>query len=78
MGDFVHLLIFFGSTNVQPAKLPEIYGAPPQTYEGSMGHRPIPRTLFWKKRGKNNVLPQSIPLTSFVRYFAAFSVLLEL
>ena len=30
------------------------------------------------KRGKNNVLPQSIPLTPFVRYFAAFSVLFEL
>ena len=37
-----------------------------------MGLCPKPRTLFWKKRGKNNVLPQSIPLISFVRYFAAF------
>ena len=47
MGDFVHLLIFFGSTNVQPAKLPEIYGAPPQTYEGSMGRRPKRTRDLW-------------------------------
>ena len=47
MGDFVHLLIFFGSTNVQPAKLPEIYGAPPQTYEGSMGLRPKRTRDLW-------------------------------
>ena len=47
MGDFVHLLIFFGSTNVQPAKLPEIYGAPPHTYEGSMGLRPKRTRNLW-------------------------------
>ena len=47
MGDFVHLLIFFGSTNVQPAKLPEIYGVPPQTYEGSMGRRPKRTRDLW-------------------------------
>ena len=47
MGDFVHLLIFFGSTNVQPAKLPEIYGAPPQTYERSMGRRPKRTRDLW-------------------------------
>ena len=31
--------------------------------------------LIAAKRGKNNVLPQSVPLTSFVQYFAAFCFL---
>ena len=42
-------------------------------YEGIMGLCPKPRTLFKKKRGKNNVLPPNTPLTLFVRYSAAFS-----
>ena len=37
-----------------------------------MGLCPKPRPLFLKKRGKNNILPPHIPLTSFVRYTAAF------
>ena len=36
MDDFVHLLIFFGSTNVQAGEALRCF----------MGRRPIPRTLF--------------------------------
>ena len=40
-----------------------------------MGHRPKPRTLFWKKRGKKHFLPADTPLTPFARYPPAFSFL---
>ena len=58
MGYFVHLLNFFGSTKVQAGEAPRdlwgaapnvrgIYGAPPQTYEGSMGLRPKRTRDLW-------------------------------
>ena len=58
MDDFVHLLNFFGITNVQAGEAPRdlwgaapnargIYGAPPQTHEGSMGLRPKRTRDLW-------------------------------